>query len=220
MRFGRRDRDASDGTAEAPAADQAHEPASGPHDVADVDLDADGPPRADLGGLLVTGGEGIELRLQADQQTGAVTSVLLAGADGAVELRAFAAPKSGGLWEELRREMIAEAARLGGTGDELPADSPADQPQLRLRVPVKGVDGRPAVQVSRVAAYEGARWLLRATFLGAAATTADADGPLERAVRDVVVVRGQGAMSPREPLVLRLPPEARPTHSSPRTIEP
>jgi len=219
VRFGRRDRDADHETAGAPAAGRAHEPASGPHDVADVDLDAE-PPRVDLGGLLVTGGEGIELRLQADEQTGAVTSVLLAGADGAVELRAFAAPKSGGLWEELRREMIAEAARLGGTGDELPTDSPADQPQLRLRVPVKGADGRSGVQVSRVAAYEGPRWLLRATFLGAAATTADADSPLERAVRDVVVVRGQGAMSPREPLALRLPTEARPTQPPPRTIEP
>jgi Protein of unknown function (DUF3710) len=51
---------------------------------------------------------------------------------------------------------------------------------------------------------------LRATYLGTAATESDPDGPLESAVRDVVVVRGGVAMAPREPIPLRLPPGAGP----------
>lgn len=180
--------------------------AAGPWDVAEVDLDAPGQERVDLGSLLVTGVEGVELRLQADQATGAVTAVLLASGDGALELRPFAAPKSGGLWNELRGEMAAEATRLGGTVDE---DEGAYGPQLRLRVPVSGKGVRSGVQVSRVVAVEGPRWLLRATFLGTAAQGDGSDDTLEQALREIVVVRGEQAMRPREPLPLRLPPQAR-----------
>ena len=177
---------------------------AGPWDVDEVDLDAPGPERIDLGSLLVTGVEGVELRLQADQASGTVSAVLLASGDGGLELRPFAAPKSGGLWDELRGEIAAEATRLGGTVDE--EEGPYG-PQLRLRVPASGQGGRSKVQVSRVVAVEGPRWLLRATFLGTAAQGADA--ALEQALREVVVVRGEQAMRPREPLPLRLPPQAR-----------
>lgn len=207
--FGRRKRVAArDTDAEAAAAAEAAAEAAaarGPWDASDVDLDAPAPARVDLGGLLVTGREGIELRLQADQSSGAVSAVLLATPDAAVELKAFAAPKSGGMWAELRREITAEATRLGGTADE--GEGPYG-PQLRLQVPVKTSDGRAGVQASRVVGIEGPRWLLRATFLGAAARDVAADSPLEQALRDVIVVRGGGPMGPREPLPLQLPPDA------------
>ena len=179
---------------------------AGPWDSAEVDLEQAAESRVDLGGLLVSGIEGLELRLQADQETGTVTAVLLAGGDSGLELRAFAAPKSGGLWAELRREIGAEATRLGGTVDE---EVGLHGPQLRLKVPVKTADGRPGVQASRVVAVEGPRWLLRATFWGAAVQDDSADAPLEQALRAVVVVRGTEPMSPRQQLPLRLPPEAR-----------
>lgn len=218
--FGRRkraDAESADSQATAEPADDGDEgggfaagrgSTNGPWDVAEIDLEAaDGPLRVDLGSLLVPGLEGLELRLQADQETGVVTAAMLAGPDGAVELRVFAAPKSGGLWAELRREIGAEATRLGGTVDEREG---LHGPELRLRIPVKGEDGRPGVQVSRVQAVEGPRWLLRATYLGDAVDRTDPDAPLERALREVVVVRGSEPMSPRHPLPLRLPAEARP----------
>ncbi len=207
--FGRKRSGADPDDPRGPGPDAAGDDAPdtvGPRDVSEVDLDAAGaPPRVDLGSLLIGNVEGLELRLQADQATGVVTAVMLASGEGAVELRVFAAPKRGGLWAELRREIAAEATRLGGTADE---DDGPYGPQLRLRVPVKAQDGRSGVQVSRVVAVEGPRWLVRATFLGAAAQHPDPDAPLERALREVVVVRGGAPMSPREPLPLRLPPEA------------
>jgi len=181
------------------------EPGSGPWDAGQVDLESAAADRVDLGSLLVAGVEGLEVRLQADQETGAVTAVLLADADAGLELRAFAAPKSGGLWAELRREMTAEATRLGGTVDELDGEH---GPQLRLQIPVTAPDGRRGVQSSRVAAVEGPRWLLRATFWGTAVDQMQPDTALEQALRKVVVVRGSEPMSPRQPLPLRLPPEA------------
>lgn len=180
------------------------QPRTGPFDATEVP--DDDVPRVDLGGLLVPPREGVELRLQADQATGAVSSVLLAISGAALELRAFAAPKSGGLWDEVRREIAAEATRQGGTASESVGTY---GPELRLQVPVRTPDGRNAVQISRIVGVEGPRWFLRGTFLGNAATQADPEGPLEQAFTQVVVVRGQLAMPPRDALPLRLPHDVR-----------
>lgn len=174
-------------------------------------------PRVDLGGLLVPPREGVELRLQADQATGAVSSVLLAISGAALELRAFAAPKSGGLWDEVRREIAAEATRQGGTASE---SEGTYGPELRLQVPVRTPDGRNALQISRIVGVEGPRWFLRGTFLGNAATQTDPDGPLEQAFTEVVVVRGQLAMPPRDALPLRLPHDVRAPTAAPGTEPP
>lgn len=180
--------------------------APGPYDSREVGEDEDGVGRVDLGSLRVAPVEGVELRLQADQASGAVASVLLAAEGAGLELRAFAAPKSGGLWEELRREIAADATRQGGTASEEEGEHGAE---LRLLVPITLPDGRKGRQASRIVGVEGPRWFLRGTFLGRAAQEPSADGVLEQAFRQVVVVRGQAAMPPRDQLPLRLPPEAR-----------
>ncbi len=200
--FGRRTRSTSDEPDTLPTVAST---GSGPYDSSEID-DDDGVSRVDLGGLLVGAAEGVELRLQADQNTGVVSSVLVATEGAALELRPFAAPKSGGLWDEVRREIAAEAAQQGGTASESVGEHGSE---LKLQVPVKTPDGRHAVQVSRIVGVEGPRWFLRGTFLGRAAAEPDPDGLLERAFRDVVVVRGQLAMPPREAIPLRLPPDAR-----------
>ena len=205
MRFGRKR--SSD---EADAADPAigrdvDELGPGPHDASAVRED-DGVTRVDLGGLLVVPRDGVELRLQADQASGAVSSVLLATDSAALELRPFAAPKSGGLWDEVRREIAAEATRQGGTATEAEGTHGSE---LRLQVPARTSDGRNALRISRIVGVEGPRWFLRGTFLGLAATESDPEGLLEQAFRDVVVVRGRLAMAPREALPLRLPHDVR-----------
>ncbi len=201
--LGRRKRRSPDGDEPDEGAESAVESRRGPWDVADVP--DDGLTRVDLGSLQVAPPEGVELRLQADQTTGTVSSVLLAAPDGAVELRPFAAPKSGGMWDEVRREIVAEAAKQGGTAT---ASDGEHGPELVLQVPVRTQDGKSVRQLSRIVGVEGPRWFLRGTFLGRAASAPDSDGVLERAFRDVVVVRGQQAMPPRDMLPLRLPPDA------------
>lgn len=188
-----------------PSEPTTHRERVGPWDADEVEVDTDDPRTSDLGGLIITLRQGLDLRLQTDRASGAVGSAMLVGKDGAVELRAFAASRSGGIWDEIRREIAAEASNRGGTATE--AEGPYG-PELRLKVPVKTSAGRNATQTSRIVGIEGPRWLLRATYLGDAATQPDPEGALESAVRDVVVVRGSMAMAPREPIPLRLPPGA------------
>lgn len=175
----------------------------GPWDVEDAEIAEDEPNLVDLGGLLVRGRPGLEMRLQVDERDESVVAVLLVSEEGAVELRAFAAPRNESVWDDVRREIGAEAGRRGGTATEQTGEFGTE---LRLAVPVETPDGQPGTQVSRVVGVSAPRWLLRGTFLGRPATDPDPDGVLEAAFRDVVVCRGEGPMAPRTPIPLRMPP--------------
>jgi hypothetical protein len=180
---------------------------TGPFDVSEVELDEEDPTRVDLGGLIVRGREGIELRLQVDEASQQVAAVLLVGAEGALELRPFAAPRNGDIWGDVRKQIAAETARRGGTATEAEGTYGTE---LRVMMPVKTPEGKAATQPSRVLGVAGPRWLLRATFLGRPAVEPDDEGVLESALRDVVVVRGGSPMAPGEPLPLVMPSNARP----------
>ncbi|MEU4601377.1 DUF3710 domain-containing protein [Kribbella sp. NPDC023972] len=182
--------------------------AEGPFDSTEVDpalLEEED--RIDLGALVIKGQSGMELRLQVDEQSGQVQAILLVLEDSALELRAFAAPKTAGIWSEVRREIAAEASRMGGTATE--TEGPFGT-ELVLVVPVEDPDGQIFSQTSRVIGVDGPRWLLRATVLGRAAVEPDATPPMEETLRSTIVVRGAEPMAVRESLPLRLPPGAQP----------
>lgn len=193
--------------AEEETASDAGEPAAGPWDSSEVDLGDDDPTRVDLGGLVVRGRPGLELRLQVDEASQQIAAVLLVGSEGALELRPFAAPRNGDIWGDVRKEIAAETARRGGTATE--AEGPYGT-ELQVAMPATTPDGKSATQPSRVLGISGPRWLLRATFLGRPAVSPDAEGDLETALADVVVVRGDAPMPPGEPLPLVMPANARP----------
>lgn len=204
-RKGKNDEPETSETVEETAADVR---AEGPFDSTEVDAaDLEAEERIDLGGLVVTGLPGMELGLQVDEQSGVVQAVLLMLDDSALELRAFAAPKTTGIWDEVRQEIMDEAAKMGGTASE--TDGPFGT-ELVLVVPVEDPEGQVFSQTSRVIGVDGPRWLLRATVLGRAAVEPDAAEPMEATLRNVVVVRGSEPMAVRESLPLRLPPGAQP----------
>ncbi len=193
--------DASEG---GDASDEQH--ANGPYDVAD--LPDDDVQRVDLGALLIAPESGRELRLQVDESSGAVQSVVLAGKDGAIELRVFAAPRNGDLWSEVRPQIAADLGRRGGTATERDGRFGTE---LVCQMPVTLPDGKSAMQPSRVIGINGTRWLLRATLLGRPAVEPEAGAELEDALTTVAVRRGDHAMPVGDPLALTLPPDARPT---------
>jgi hypothetical protein len=169
------------------------------------DLVDDGIDRIDLGSLRVAPTEGTELRLQVDEQTGEVQSAMLAGEDGAIELRAFAAPRGGDLWSEVRPQIAADVSQHGGTATERDGRWGVE---LVCQMQVVMPDGSRAMQPSRIVGVNGARWLLRATFLGEPAVQIDDAQRWEDAVAAVVVHRGSHAMPVGDPLPLVLPDDA------------
>ena len=177
----------------------------GPWDREETTVDEEDDAYIDLGGLVVRGTEGLELRLQVEDQEGTVAAVMLAGPESGLELRAFAAPRSGGIWDEVRSDIASEATRRGGTASEVDGEFGTE---LTLSVPVQTPDGKQATQVSRIVGVEGPRWLLRGTFLGKAAQAPDPEGLIETAFRRVIVVRGSEPMAPRDMIAMRMPAQA------------
>ena len=160
-------------------------------------------PRVDLGSLQVPVLEGTDIQLVFAEQHGAWVTVRHQLSE--LQLQAFAAPKRSGLWDEVRAEIAAEITTAGGRsseregpfGTELVAEVPAEPGQ-----PASGM--RPV----RFTGVDGPRWFLRGLFAGAAAQDPAAAAALEAVFREIVVVRGEHPMPPRDLLELRLPAEA------------
>ena len=180
----------------------------GPFDIEEVDLDADteeDPPRIDLGSMVLTALPGAELRLQVAEETQQIVSAMLVTGDSALELGAYAAPRSGGLWGELRDEMIEAATEAGGSAALIEGPFGVE---LRRLLPVSTPDGEQGYQPSRMWVVEGPRWLLRGILYGQAALEDGVESPVAEllaAFRHVVVRRGDEAMAPGDLLPLRMP---------------
>jgi hypothetical protein len=187
-------------SADADAVTAATAQGSGPYDVDEAPTDEI--PRIDLGALRVPLIEGLEVRLDMDEQTGEPTQLVLADGESMLQLGVFAAPRSAGIWPEVRQEIAESLQAAGGSceevegpvGTELTASVPTGEPGMVAPARFIGVD-RP-------------RWFLRGLLSGPAAVDQAAAGRLEFALRSTVVVRGKDAMPIRDPLPLRLPPEA------------
>ena len=193
-------------------------------EVEDLDSDADGP-RIDLGAMVLTGVPGSELRLQVAEDTQQIVSAMLViestlpGPDGtggqpvtsALELGAYAAPRSGGFWSELREEISDSAIEAGGSATL--HEGPFGVELFRL-FPVTTPNGEEGYQPSKMWVAEGPRWLLRGIVYGQAAIEESDDSPVVTdvvaAFRKVVVRRGDEPMAPGDLLPLNMPEGAVP----------
>ncbi|WP_345712839.1 DUF3710 domain-containing protein, partial [Kineococcus glutinatus] len=189
---------------EAVAASVRFDRSQGPFDASEVGEPDD---RLALGCLRLRGREGMELRFDVEEgsQRPIALTVVLGGSS--MQLQLFAAPRTLGLWDDIRTEIAAAVSEQGGAVDEVPGTFGRE---LLARLPVRTEDGRTGFQPTRFVGVDGPRWFLRAVFAGAAAHDAAAAEALEGVLRDVVVVRGAEAMAPRELLALSLPRMAPP----------
>lgn len=170
--------------------------------------------RIDFGSLLVPERDGFEVHLtMADMQPAWVTVV---HGESGLQLQAFAAPKSSGLWEEVRGQIAQDVAASGGSSQEEPAGRFG--PELNAMIlPTDPADpagasagaARGPLQPVRFLGADGPRWFLRGLITGAAATSPDLAAPLEDIFSQVVVVRGDHPVPPRDLLEIQLPEQAR-----------
>ena len=171
----------------------------GPWDEADAP--DDDVQRIDLGGLKVPVPPQTEVRVEVSPEGQVVAATLVKG-QSAMQISAFAAPRTEGIWFEVREEISTALREGGGQAEEV--DGPLGV-ELRAAVPTD-VPGRGRMLApARFVGVDGPRWFLRAMLTGPAATDTAVSGELEQALRSVVVVRGTDPMAVRDPLPLRLP---------------
>ncbi|MEI2825428.1 MAG: DUF3710 domain-containing protein [Dermatophilaceae bacterium] len=165
----------------------------GPFDSSEVTLD-DG--WVDFGAIWLPRTETVEVRLELDPSTDAVLAIHLVAGASTAQMQAYAAPRTFGVWPEIRGEIASSVTTQGGQAEI--ADGALGK-ELRVRLP----DGT----AMRLHGVDGPRWFLRVVLNGPAATDDAAAERLLDLVRGVAVVRGDEAMPPREVLPLRLPPQ-------------
>lgn len=176
--------------------------ATGPFDVSEI-TSRDG--YVDLGALLISPSEGLQLRLEVEEATQRVVAVTMDLNGSSLQLQAFAAPKSEGLWDEIREQIGQSVGSQGGQVEEVQGQFGTE---LVAKLPAGAPDGSQGYRVARFVGVDGPRWFLRGVLGGAAAMDRDAAGPLETLFRKIVVIRGDSPMPPRDLLQLRLPKDA------------
>jgi Protein of unknown function (DUF3710) len=170
-------------------------PERGPWDQRDAPA---GVQRLDFGSLQIPAVEGVEVRVQANPE-GTVDVIVLVDGESALQLGVFAAPRTEGIWNEVRDEIAIAMASDGVKPREI-----AGPYGIELTADVNTPEG-PAVV--RFVGVNGPRWMLRALYQGPAAADPNYRGVLSECLEGLVVIRDDEARPPREPLPLHLPKE-------------
>ncbi len=208
---------AADSDDEVVAADGS---ASGPWDAAESAPEME---RIDFGALQVPIGPGLEVQVnleatevddEGNPVSGRPVAVTVVHGDSGLQLQAFAAPKRTGIWDEVRKETAGEIEEAGGqTQDAAGPFGPELRAMVPIQVPEEVMDQVPedvreqgfAWQPVRFLGVDGPRWFLRGVVSGAAIEDEEQWQVLEDVFRNVIVVRGEQPMPPRELLELALP---------------
>jgi hypothetical protein len=170
-------------------------PDIGPYDISEA---PDGVERLDLGSLHIPAIDGVEVRVQADPD-GQVQQVVLVYGESALQLGVFAAPRSEGIWVDVRSEIRKSLFDDGVAVEEIDGEY-----GVELRARVRTPDGLTDL---RFVGVDGPRWMVRGVYQGKAALDPAAAEPLLECLHGLVVDRGKEAKPVREPLALRLPRE-------------
>ena len=181
----------------------------GPWDVDDENV-PDYDEYLDMGAYYLPFLQGIELRVKANRATQQVLGTTITYGSSSVEIEAFAAPKTMGLWDDVRADLV-EANKDAKETDGVFGT------ELTLPVVVKG--GRKVV--TRIVGVDGPRWMLRGIFSGKAATDPDhaETKALNQLFSNIVVERGEDPLAPRDLIrcIRRSPrPNARPPRKPPK----
>jgi hypothetical protein len=181
-----------------PSVEEVLEAAAPTHGPFDIKQAPAGVQRLDLGALQIPAVDGVEVRVQADPD-GTIQQVVLVYGESALQIGVFAAPRSEGIWREVRDEIRDSMISDGVTPVEV-----TGQYGVELRARVGTPQGEADI---RFVGVDGPRWMVRALFQGAAAGDPAQEGPLGECLAGLVVDRGDEARPVREALPLRLPRE-------------
>jgi hypothetical protein len=167
-------------------------------------------PYVDLGGVKLVPREGLQLRLEIEEGTKRVVAVGIDYSGSTLQVQPFAAPRTSGLWNEVRAQIVEQIRSQGG---EIQERAGVFGPEVIARIPVTGGDAG-ATRIARFVGVDGPRWFLRGVIAGQGAIEADAASAIDDVFRSIVVVRGTTPMPPRDLIPLQVPQGAQAASTS------
>lgn len=149
-----------------------------------------------LGAFYIPFVQGIQLRIKASRADNTLLGATVTIGHSSLEMEAFAAPKTMGLWDDIRARMIEKNPSVREEAGVFGAE---------LIMPVKTPDGKE--HRTRIVGVDGPRWMLRGIFSGVAAEDPDSTETqvLNEFFARVVVDRGEEPLAPNDLIPLSQP---------------
>jgi len=173
---------------------------AGPLDVSEIQGVR---PYIDFGSLRVPSRDNLQMRLEVEEATQRIVAVSMDYEGSSLQLQAFAAPKTDGIWHEIRGQMRESISAQGGETEERVGSF---GPELIAKLPLVDEAGKKTGhRLARFIGVDGPKWFLRGVIGGAALNDARAAANIDDLFRSVVVVREDAPLPPKDLLALTIP---------------
>jgi len=175
-------------------------PSAGPFDSSERDYSAKA---LDLGSIHLPTREGMQVRLEVEEPSQRIVAVTIEFDESTLQLQAFAAPKSEGLWHGIRQQITDSVTMQGGTVENRVGSL---GPELLVKIPLANDSGVVVgTRFARFIGVDGPKWFLRGQVAGAAITDPKAAADIDDLFRSVVIHRDGTPLPPGDLLPLHVP---------------
>lgn len=155
-------------------------------------------PSIDFGALQVPVREDVTLKLEVDEASSRIVALTIDHQGSSLQLQAFSAPGSAGIWHEIRKSLDESILAQGGKTETVVGPL---GPELNAQIPSKNSGFR----LAKFMGVDGPKWFLRGVISGLALGDTLAMTHMIDIFRSIVVVRGPFPMPPKELLQLVAP---------------
>jgi len=159
-------------------------------------------PSVDFGAISLPIREDVTLKLEVEEASSRIVALTVEHQGSSLQLQAFSAPGSEGIWHEIRGDLDRSIQSQGGKTEVVVGPL---GPELNAQIPTKDGGSR----LAKFIGVDGPKWFLRGVISGLALGDTLAMTYMIDIFRSVVVVRGVAPMPPKELLQLNAPPGAK-----------
>lgn len=170
-------------------------PSEGPFDFSEV---TEIKPYIDFGSVLIPPVPGLTIRVEVEEPAKRPVAITFEREGTQLQVQAFAAPRSEGLWAEVRDQVRAQLDAQKASHRDFDGEL-----GIEIHASVPGGDG--ATHPVRFIGVDGPRWFLRGVVSGAGLAEEATAVRVNELFRSIVVRRGEDPRAPKELLPLVLP---------------
>jgi len=159
-------------------------------------------PLVDFGALQIPIRENVTLKLEVEEASSRIVALTVDHQGSSLQLQAFSAPGSEGIWHEIRAALEQSIQAQNGKTEIVVGPL---GPELNAQIPTR--DG--GFRLAKFIGVDGPKWFLRGVISGLALADTLAMTYMIDIFRSVVVMRGTSPMPPKELLQLVAPAAAK-----------
>jgi hypothetical protein len=155
-------------------------------------------PSIDFGAIQLPLRDDVVYKLEVEEATSKIVALTVEHNGSALQLQAFSAPASDGVWHEIRSSLGQSILAQNGRTEQVVGPL---GPELNAQIP--NVDG--GFRLAKFIGVDGPKWFLRGVISGLALGDVLSMSHVIDIFRSVAVVRGSQPMPPKELLELVAP---------------